>query len=58
MFLNDRIKELENKYSLLERKIDDNGSYRRRQNLRIVGIPEEAHESGVSCFNQSEGGDI
>ena len=48
--LEDRIKELENKYSRLERKIDDNESYTRRQNLRIVGIPEEAHESGASCL--------
>ena len=48
--LEDRSKELESKYSLLERKIDDNESYTRRQNLRIIGIPEEAHESGASCL--------
>ena len=46
------IEHLENKYSLLERKIDDNGSYRKRQNLRIVDIPEEAHESGASCLTK------
>ena len=50
--LEDRIKELENKYILLVREIDDNDSYTRRQKLRIVGIPDEAHESGASCLTK------
>ena len=37
--LEERIAYLEKSNSLLERCVDDNESYGRRQNLRIVGIP-------------------
>ena len=37
--LEERIKFLEQSNSLLERRVDDNESYTRRQNLRIIGIP-------------------
>ena len=37
--LEQRVLELERSKSLLERRIDDNESYGRKQNLRIFGIP-------------------
>ena len=39
MALEQRVLELERSKSLLERRIDDNESYGRKQNLRIFGIP-------------------
>ena len=36
---------LEEKYSKLEKKLDDLEQYTRRPNLRIYGVPIEAHES-------------
>ena len=53
--LETRIKSLEQSNSLLERKIDDNESYLRRQNLRIIGIPQPAdgsNESGDECMEK------
>ena len=37
--LEERILDLERSKSLLERRVDDNESYTRRQNLRVFGIP-------------------
>lgn len=51
--LEDRVMQLETTNSLFERKIDDNESYTRRQNLRIVGIPEPVDggfENGEACL--------
>ena len=58
--LENRVKELENNNnelktmkSLYERKIDDNESYTRRQNLRIVGLPESNEkETEIDCINK------
>ena len=53
--LEERVSFLEKKNELLERKIDDNESYHRRQSLRIIGIP--LNENGVKeteseCLNK------
>ena len=52
--LEDRLAVAENANVLLERKCDDLESYTRRQNLRIVGIPEptDASESAEDCVNK------
>ena len=51
--LNGRIAVVENNNALLERKVDDLESYTRRQNLRIVGIPEpEEGENGDACIEK------
>ena len=45
----------DNTIKLLERKVDDNESYHRRQNLRIVGIPQPvngAKESEDECLQK------
>ena len=49
--LEGRVTVLETANTLLERKHDDLESYTRRQNLRIVGIPEPAdgREDGDAC---------
>ena len=48
--LEDRVEILEKSNALLERKCDDLESYTRRQNIRIVGIPEvEGPEDGTAC---------
>ena len=54
VFLEERIAVLEKSNSLLQRKCDDNESYTRRQNVRIVGIPEPENgkENADECFNK------
>ena len=49
--LESRIQTLEKSNELLLRRVDDNESYTRRQNLRIVGIPEAPNgkESSDEC---------
>ena len=52
--LDSRLKVVENTNSLLERRCDDLESYTRRQNLRIVGIPEpnDASETSEDCLTK------
>ncbi len=52
--LEGRISTMENTNRLLERKCDDLESYTRRQNLRIVGIPEpnDGSETGEICLEK------
>ena len=52
--LENRLTEVENSKALFERKCDDLESYTRRQNLRIIGIPEPADgsENGEECVQK------
>ena len=52
--LTGRVAAAENTSALFERKLDDLESYTRRQNLRIVGIPEpeEGDENGDACIDK------
>ena len=52
--LDSRLKVVENTNTLLERRCDDLESYTRRQNLRIVGIPEpdDASETSEDCLTK------
>ena len=53
--LEERIAVLETKNELLSRRIDDNESYNRRKNLRIVGIPPPAdgvQETAADCLEK------
>ena len=52
--LETRVAVLENTNKLLDRKCDDLESYTRRQNLRIVGIPEpdDGSENAEACLEK------
>ena len=52
--LESRVSVLENTNKLLDRRCDDLESYTRRQNLRIVGIPEstEGPENADACLQK------
>ena len=50
--LEGRLSIVENTNAQLVRKCDDLESYTRRQNLRIVGIPEAGREDGEACLQK------
>ena len=50
--LENRVKQLEQSNTLLDRKVDDGKSYLRRQFLRLVGIPQLADEDGEVCLEK------
>ena len=50
--LEGRMTIIENTNAQLVRKCDDLESYTRRQNLRIVGIPEAGREDGEACLQK------